>query len=209
MKKSGLILVAVIVCLAFIVVSFINVSADPKSKKDKKIYPIGIPRTGQTYSDTDFRDWVHDDDGELQMGVPWPDQRFSDNGDGTVTDNLTGLVWLKDANCFGIIYWYGALVECNTLEDGYCGLTDGSMPRDWRLPNRNELLSLIDISNGRPALPDGHPFLNVWEGYYWTSSQAAPNAPSEAWYIYMWNGAVDHAGKVRNEFLVWPVRSSN
>ena len=38
-------------------------------------------------------------DGELQKGVAWPNPRFTDNGDGTVTDNLTGLIWLKHASC--------------------------------------------------------------------------------------------------------------
>ena len=40
-------------------------------------------------------------DGELQAGVAWPEPRFIDNRDGTVTDNLTGLMWLKDAGCMG------------------------------------------------------------------------------------------------------------
>ena len=39
-------------------------------------------------------------DGELQAGVNWPTPRFTDNGDGTVTDNLTGLIWLKLVTCF-------------------------------------------------------------------------------------------------------------
>ena len=36
-----------------------------------------------------------------KKGVAWPNPRFTDNGNGTVTDNLTGLIWLKNANCFG------------------------------------------------------------------------------------------------------------
>ena len=38
-------------------------------------------------------------DGHLQLGVTWPNPRFTKNGDGTVTDNRTGLVWLRNANC--------------------------------------------------------------------------------------------------------------
>jgi len=52
---------------------------------DESGYPIDCVGTGQ--------------DGEYQGGVS-VDPRFTDNGDGTVTDNLTGLIWLKDANCF-------------------------------------------------------------------------------------------------------------
>jgi hypothetical protein len=33
-------------------------------------------------------------DGEIRAGVAWPTPRFTDNGDGTATDNLTGLTWL-------------------------------------------------------------------------------------------------------------------
>ena len=54
-----------------------------------------VPKSGQTSSN------ATGDDGDLQRGVAWPDPRFTDNGDGTVTDNLTGLIWLKNANCFG------------------------------------------------------------------------------------------------------------
>ena len=44
-------------------------------------------------------------DGDLQKGVAWPNPRFTDNANGTVTDNLTGLIWLKNANCFGRPVW--------------------------------------------------------------------------------------------------------
>ena len=39
------------------------------------------------------------DDGLLRAGIEWPAPRFTDNGDGTVTDSLTGLMWLKDGGC--------------------------------------------------------------------------------------------------------------
>ena len=38
-------------------------------------------------------------DGALQKGTAWPNPRFTGNGDGTVTDNLTGLTWLQNTNC--------------------------------------------------------------------------------------------------------------
>ena len=43
---------------------------------------------------------------------------------------------------------------------------------DWRLPNRGELRSLISHQSRRPALPEQHPFLNVFQGWYWTSTTA-------------------------------------
>ena len=57
--------------------------------------PSPVPKTGQTTS------YATGDDGELEKGVAWPNPRFTDNNNGTVTDNLTGLIWLKHANCFG------------------------------------------------------------------------------------------------------------
>ena len=52
-----------------------------------------LPKTGQTII------YASGDDGNIQAGVQWPAQRFTDNGDGTVTDSLTGLMWLKDGGC--------------------------------------------------------------------------------------------------------------
>ncbi len=54
-----------------------------------------VPKTGQTTP------YGAGDDGALQKGVAWPTPRFTDSENGTVTDNLTGLIWLKNANAFG------------------------------------------------------------------------------------------------------------
>ena len=93
-------------------------------------------------------------DVEYQMGMPWPNPRFTDNGDGTVTDNLTQLIWLKNANCFEQRTWADALTDCNTLNSGECGLSDGSEEGDWHLPNVKELQSLIHYGVFDPALPN-------------------------------------------------------
>ena len=114
-------------------------------------------------------------DGELQRGVSLS-PRFLDNGDGTISDDLTGLVWLQDANCFGASTWSDALASANTLADGSCSLTDGSAAGDWRLPNIRELQSLIDYNELEPAMTPGHPFVNVQSAWpeanstYWSSS---------------------------------------
>lgn len=63
-------------------------------------------------------------------------------------DDLTGLIWLKDADSFSTFNWTNALVACNTLNTGEHGLTDGSQEGDWRLPNAGELLSLADLQQG-------------------------------------------------------------
>ena len=71
---------------------------------------IVVPVTGQTTI------YYPGDDGEIQSGLIWPDPRFTDNGDGTVTDNLTGLIWLKDGNCFGRNMWEDSLDIIDTFK---------------------------------------------------------------------------------------------
>ena len=58
---------------------------------------------------------------------------------GTVKDTVTGLIWLKNANCFGLISWADANIKAGALASGQCGLADGSKPGDWRLPTLDEL----------------------------------------------------------------------
>ncbi len=123
----------------------------------------GLPRTGQKTS------YALGDDASLGKGVAWPQTRFTNNDDGTVTDNLTGLIWLRDAGCLGTGNWNAALIAANGLANGACGLTDGSAAGEWHLPNINELESLIDISQNLPALAGGHPFTGV-AATYWSST---------------------------------------
>jgi hypothetical protein len=143
-------------------------------------------------------------DGETQAGVRWPEPRFNDNEDGTVTDKLTGLVWLKNANPFGFRTWQEALEDCNSLSSGDCGLTDGSGAGDWRLPNIKEIESLVDYGRFGPSLPEGHPFSDVRPSSYWTSTSVAA-APTEAMFIILGVGPVIFENK-EHPFFVWPVR---
>lgn len=147
-------------------------------------------------------------DGELQTGMPWPNPRFTDNGNGTVTDNLTGLIWLKNANCFGPQNWDAALTSAKGLATAACGLTDGSTSGQWRLPSIVELESLVDLSRSNPALPAGHPFSAVQSNYYWSSS-TFDQGPSLAWFVYMPNGTLNFGDKPYGYSTMygWPVRS--
>ena len=75
--------------------------------------------------------------------------------------------------------WKEALDHIATMNrDKALGFTD------WRLPNRRELRSLMSHQTRKPALPEGHPFVNVFSGWYWTSTTAAINT-AYAWYIHM------------------------
>ena len=86
------------------------------------------------------------------------ESRFVDCGNGTVTDNETGLVWLANSNCFGAMGWHEAMALVAGLadlpDDGYacssltpdecdCGLSDHSSPGEWRLPSVAEWKAMI------------------------------------------------------------------
>ncbi len=158
----------------------------------------GVPKTGQT--STEPIPAPAGSDGALGKGVAWPSPRFTDNSDGTVTDNMTGLIWLKNAQCSdeaggktpasGKLDWADALEWCNAMKDGICGLGDSSVAGAWRLPNVRELYSLIDHRYSDPAVPntagtgqwttDGAPFDNVQSGYYWSATTYA-DSTTVAW----------------------------
>jgi hypothetical protein len=166
-----------------------------------------VPQTGQTTS------VAAGDDGSIRAGVPWPSPRFTDNGDGTVRDNLTGLIWLKNAHCVVGQPWLAALNIANTLASGSCGLTDGSVTGDWRLPNVRELQSLIDFSHPiHPAIPAGSPFINVLAIRYWSSTTPPPPNDIYAWTVDFSMGGtalVDKPPSGDQTFAgphVWPVR---
>src|SRR2546423_12445159 len=65
-------------------------------------------------------------DGDYQAGVPLPEPRFTDNQNGTITDNFTGLIWLKNANLFGEVNRDEAIEKAKSIASGSCGLSDDS-----------------------------------------------------------------------------------
>ena len=178
----------------------------------EKAIPTQVPKTGQTTS------YATGDDGDLEKGVAWPGTRFTDNSDGTVTDNLTGLIWLKDANCFGYEWWTDALTYCNDLANGECSLTDSSSAGDWRLANVRELLSLIDWAYNGPALSndngDGQwtsgadsSFTDVKSAYY-SSSTTDTDITTEVWIVNLTNGNAVPASKTSFKRYLWCVRDA-
>jgi hypothetical protein len=136
------------------------------------------------------------------------DPGFTDKGDGTVTDELTGLTWLKNANCFETKSWQAALDSANGLANGLCNLSDGSVAGEWRLANINELRSLFDRDQGIPFLPAGHPFTDVQSFYYWSSTSADALSPSLAWAVGTVDSQVAPSGKETQLLFIWPVRDT-
>ncbi len=198
-----------------------------------------MPQTGQTQcwdaAGTEIPCDGTGQDGDLQAGVPFPSPRFTERRNGTVRDNLTGLIWLKQADCFpgdgNGLTWEGALQAANTLHDSGtpdptddCGLSDGSVAGDWHLPNRNEFQSLLDLGFINPALSnaagtaqwtEGDPFLRVQGGLCYWSSTTIPPTPSVpdhgayAWFICLRDGQMTIVPKVQIAGHVWPVRGDD
>jgi hypothetical protein len=137
------------------------------------------------------------------------EQRFQDKIDGTVKDNLTGLIWLKDASPSDTrMNWTDAVSYCNSLAEGTFGLTDGSNAGDWRLPSLDELQSLVDDDNENPALPSDHPFEGIQTSYnYWSGTSYGQNNVG-AWQVSMNDGSVRKSMKYSKRW-VWPVRDDN
>jgi hypothetical protein len=189
-----------------------------------------VPQTGQTISYFDYDDGYY----HMDLGVTWLNPRFTENED-MIMENLTGLMWLKDANCIatnypsfdndgvpgdGKVTWQHAL-------DFVAGINDGTYSEcgvgftDLRLPNIKELLSLINYNFSFPCLSntvgtnqliDGDPFINfvvpavyVGENDYWSSTSDANGPISDAWMLNFIDGQVIRGSKTVTNY-VWPIR---
>lgn len=174
---------------------------------------IQLPQTGQTTIYTAY------DDANFLMGYPWinnaaqattPAARFTDDGC-QVTDNLTGLIWLKDPTVASAttLTWANSLTTANS--GTWCGQSAGA----WRVPNVNELFSLMNLgesnvadwldgSNGRTCA--GSCF-NAIESTYWSSSVRS-NTTSKSWYITMATGKINSISQTTNYWLL-PVRGTS
>jgi hypothetical protein len=122
-----------------------------------------------------------------------------------VTDNLTGLIWLKNANCFGPSNLSEIYDSIKQLSSGRCGLSDGSTIGEWRLPNVNEVESMFDLGTAGPSLPAGHPFINLT-----TSSIASSTGRvGQTWAIGTNFGLYVHESNAVSGYIGWPVRVRN
>jgi len=137
--------------------------------------------------------------------------RWCDNGNGTVRDMTTGLVWLKNANCAatlnGVVKtstltWDNARIWSAAMVSGQCGLTDGSSAGDWRLPTKNEL---VGVTTGIEPLLSGNPrnFSGVQNSDYWSSSSFVGDSTAA---VMVGNGGLDNSVPKTYDTFVWPVR---
>jgi hypothetical protein len=178
---------------------------------------IDVPKTGQTkcYDTGGTMNEIDCEgtgqDGELQEGFEWPLPRFTDNDNGTVIDNLTGLMWTKDANTTNgeVESFQEALDYVLMMNElfafGY---------NDWRVPNGREMFSLVDMEAGRNGLPLDHPFVNLqnvnYYYAYWTSTTYMGNK-THTWCVSFYYGHFKFCNKggAGDVTFLWPVRGGH
>jgi len=111
-----------------------------------------------------------------------------------VLDRETGLVWERSP-ATTTNTWYNSLDACANLALGG--------RKGWRLPSVQELASLVDPSVTNPALPSGHPFLNVQSAIYWAGAIRVAAAP---WVVNFSTGAVTFVSGTDGPHYAWCVR---
>ena len=149
----------------------------------------GMPGTGQTTI------YAAGDDGDVRAGGLLS---YTDNGDGTVTDNRSGLTWEKktDANVNDNYTWLDAFAYIAEL-NGMNGGAGFAGHNDWRLPNIKELLSIVDFGRSNPSIdPIFGPtagklnFVNFWSSTSW----AAYHPEYNAWAVNFRDAYGDYSG---------------
>jgi len=140
----------------------------------------------------------------------WPvHSRFTDNANGTVTDNQTGLIWLKDANCYGDKNWHDATSMIDNLKAGKCDLTDGSKLGDWYIPKINEFFQLLRGVHEQSGTRAQNIFNHAQreERNYWTSTN---DSTGEHGIVFINSATIQedyHDKDDPRPHYVWPVRS--
>ena len=156
----------------------------------------GLLKTGQ------YAEYTDGDDGTYQAGIAFSYQTADPaaNGEVVTIDNVTGLMWASDGDAGGCFYggtksWGDAILWANIL--GFAGYTD------WRLPNRRELESLVDVGGGgfAPPIYNYTYFPHTkWDDDYWSSTSDFDH-PGLAWDVYFGNGDVNLSAKTDDKYV--------
>ncbi len=131
--------------------------------------------------------------------------RFIDNGDGTVTDTKTKLMWVKNG-------WRIDLVSAETWWDAQkiCSEFRQSGYSDWRVPSMGEWRSLIDKKMQWPAMVEPNPFVNIivqmpyWTRNPWPKKKSADYS-TRAYIVMLYSGHFSHQNK-KDRAFIFPVR---
>jgi hypothetical protein len=145
-----------------------------------------------------------------------------------VTDTVTGLICLKQWDCWPLSTWSVGSQAAAALSHSECGLTDQSSPGDWRLPTKAEWAAtiapalgldcgtrfpnspLLTDTGGRrcyEAVPFQSPFVGLIGGnFYWSSSALASPDPSQVWVQRLSETFGQALVLKASSRLAWPVR---
>ena len=138
--------------------------------------------------------------------------RFVDNGDGTVTDKMTGLMWIKNGwriDFLSAVTWHEAVEKCSNFREGAYS--------DWHLPTVEEWKSLVDRSFSYPALVEPNPFENIISHMpYWSRTEYAygekrfgnVSGTRDSYTVMLYSGRFNHQKKTDLAFI-FPVRSTS
>jgi len=132
---------------------------------------LKLPDTGQTTSYTT----TYGEDHDYSINPP----SYTDNGNGTITDNVTGLIWQKEDDNTQRT-WSDAGTYCDNLTLGG--------QSDWRLPSKKELISIVNYGTYSPSINTTY-FPNTNSSVYWSSTTIAYNS-SGAWIVLFNDGYV-------------------
>jgi len=141
-------------------------------------------------------DWDENYSETMKVRITAEAPRFTDNGDGSITDNETGLMWQKIAK---VNDYVSSFQSISTAAASY--------GTGWRLPTREEYQSLRELGR-TPALPAGHPFENIQSGIYWTSSLMYVGGNSLLYQVY--NVITGEGGDLNYQYQAangWAVKS--
>ena len=154
----------------------------------------------------------------LQKGLA---RSYTDNGDGTITDNRTGLTWEKLADDGSIHDWDNTYSWTTAFSAKVATLNSTSFAghTDWRLPNVNEPQSLIDFGTFNPAVSGafnsgGVPGCMVTtcsctrSSYYWPST-SSQSSPTLAWTVFFGSGLVGNSSKSTSTYFARAVRGGS
>ena len=161
---------------------------------------LNLPDTGQMTNYTA----TFGEDSDYSINLP----SYTNNGDGTVADNVTGLMWQREDDDTPRI-WDDAISYCEGLilnNDDQWTISDpnasGAKHVDWRLPSKKELMSIVDYGSFSPSI--GTFFPNTEASIYWSSTTYASNS-SWAWFVSFYGG-VNYANDKSNSYFVRCVR---
>ncbi len=125
----------------------------------------------------------------------WAEAELVDNGDGTISDTRTGLMWQQDSSVAGTMNWETALSYCENL-----ALPVNNAYTDWHMPNTQELQSLVDYSGRNTSAIDENRFPGTEPYDYWTST-TYDDYNDYVWTIHFSDGRITFLEKSSSAYV--------